>query len=1129
MNGLRKLLVIFLVSVAFCSGIIAQSLVTLVALVPESAQELDEFLEDLSKQTVFQHSEIILMNKYTDPRLYEVIANHQKRHPAIRQFPCLASLEYASLLNAVALLSSGKYFFIAHTGNRYKPDMLATLCNILEQYPDFDGVYGDYYESSTQPTHFQEGQGVHITLPECIQALMRSPLLPGPAALWKRSLHNRVGYFRQDFQELASWEFLNRAISRGARFVKIPGIWAIHFEGEWKNKNFDAYEKELQTGADLYTDFWNNQYAQCTEKPMVIVIPSYNNAASCCENLQSVFNQRYANYRIIYIDDASTDNTAQLVQDFIRVHGQQHRVTFIQNTERKGAGANKYYGAQLCLDHEIYIDLDGDDRLAHEYVLAHLNRLYANPDIWVTYGQFIYYPTGSPGWACKLADDVVQSNTVRRHDWVTTALRTFYAGLFKKVDPSYLQLDGKFVPMASDLAFMFCIMEMAGKHSVFVPEILYIYNVTTNLNDATVNRDLQLDLGMKLRAKKPYQPLTHYRQQKKIYITPGFAGDLFNITSPVFNRDGGIEHTYRLRQVLQEKGYELEQTTSFAQCGEAEAVICFEVPTLSELKHLLKYPKEKRILFLWEPPTVLPQSYDKRLHEFFGKVYTWADDLVDNKKYFKFYYPVWRPMIDRIVDFDQKRFCTMIACNKYSNHSQELYSKRKEVIEFFEQYHPADFALYGRGWDGNTYKTYKGTIERKIDCLPQYKFCFCYENLAGMNGYVTEKIFDVMRAGCVPIYWGANNITQYVPQNCFIDRRNFASHQELYEFLKNMSRSQYEDYIRHIDQFMKSSQVQNFTIENFVSLATSLVTGTVPLPEQKPQPIMENNPVYDEQKMYFVTAANAGYFVPLLNLIGSLHRVDFENIGCIAVFDLGLTPEQKDTLQRIEKVKLYEVEQVNPDILKPFNTRAWGKPVPGWYAWKPVIIKQALDIFPSLLYIDAGTTIYRSLEPLFSHIKYIGYFFHSGSPWHMGRMITDYVSKKFQLDSELMAWLFDEDTYGLEGGLMGITREVYEDFVKPMYELARDDLQAFADDGSRGFGNARHDLTLFSLFALRNNMTIYQHFKNPKEDIMICKVTGNEPFHIACNAQDRTEKTHIYASRFDVDLARFTPYIHWRK
>jgi len=242
-----------------------------------------------------------------------------------------------------------------------------------------------------------------------------------------------------------------------------------------------------------------------TEKPFVVVIPSYNNAAWYQRNLDSVLSQNYQNFRVIYIDDASPDGTGALVKNYIQ--GKEDQVTFIQNRKRVGALANKYKGVWLADPKEIIVDLDGDDWLNNEYVLAHLNEIYSDPAVWVTYGQFIYYPCKTPGWAAQVSDETIKQNGFREDTWVTTALRTFYAGLFHKIKKEDLLLNGEFFPMAGDLAFMFPIVEMAGEHSRFIPEVLYVYNVTTMINDVVRNPDYQSQLGWLIRERKKYLPI----------------------------------------------------------------------------------------------------------------------------------------------------------------------------------------------------------------------------------------------------------------------------------------------------------------------------------------------------------------------------------------------------------------------------------------------------------------------------------------------------------------------------------------------------------------------------------------------------------------------------------------------
>ncbi len=89
---------------------------------------------------------------------------------------------------------------------------------------------------------------------------------------------------------------------------------------------------------------------------------------------------------------------------------------------------------------------------------------------------------------------------------------------------------------------------------------------------------------------------------------------------------------------------------------------------------LIQYPKEKLILFLWEPPATMPQDYDVEYHKYFGKIYTVLDTLVDNNKYFKIHYPVLYPMTKDIVPFENKKLCAMVASFGYSRAPNALYA-----------------------------------------------------------------------------------------------------------------------------------------------------------------------------------------------------------------------------------------------------------------------------------------------------------------------------------------------------------------------------------------------------------------------------------------------------------------------
>ena len=242
-------------------------------------------------------------------------------------------------------------------------------------------------------------------------------------------------------------------------------------------------------------------------KTFVVIIPSYNNKDWYQKNLDSVCFQDYQNYRVIYIDDASSDGTATLVERYIKEKKLQAKVSLIQNKTRHLALANLYQAIHSCKPHEIIITVDGDDWLSSDKALSYLNTIYADPDVWMTYGQFIYYPEERHGYAELVPQEVLLKNRIREHPGGPTHLRTFYATLFQKIHKEDMLYNGNFFPMAWDVAFLLPIMEMAGTHSRFIPDVLYVYNTSTALHDHVVNPSLQAALDAIIRKQKKYQPI----------------------------------------------------------------------------------------------------------------------------------------------------------------------------------------------------------------------------------------------------------------------------------------------------------------------------------------------------------------------------------------------------------------------------------------------------------------------------------------------------------------------------------------------------------------------------------------------------------------------------------------------
>lgn len=254
------------------------------------------------------------------------------------------------------------------------------------------------------------------------------------------------------------------------------------------------------------------------QKPFVIVIPSYNNSCYVEKNLRSVFEQNYRNFRVIYIDDCSTDDTYEKVRAYVAQHKLDARVTLIHNDKNQGALSNYYRAIHTCKNYEIVVSLDGDDFLAHDNVLVKLNQLYSTNDVWMTYGNYLDYPTYKRKVVTckKIPDSVIRHNNFRKYQWVSSHLRSFYAGLFKQIKLEDLLYKGRFFPMGGDLAMMFPLLEMAGKHALFIHDILYLYNRTNPLNDHKTNFALQQECAEFIRKQRAYARLKELSLRDKV-------------------------------------------------------------------------------------------------------------------------------------------------------------------------------------------------------------------------------------------------------------------------------------------------------------------------------------------------------------------------------------------------------------------------------------------------------------------------------------------------------------------------------------------------------------------------------------------------------------------------------------
>lgn len=266
-------------------------------------------------------------------------------------------------------------------------------------------------------------------------------------------------------------------------------------------------------------------------------------------------------------------------------------------------------------------------------------------------------------------------------------------------------------------------------------------------------------------------------------------------------------------------------------------------------------PAGRAYVYLYENPLIRPLNRDRVALSRYARWFTWDGELLGDPRAVRLPYPnrfetaAWTDPTERPL------FCVLVASNKALAifDPRDQYQARVRILDWYERAAPRDFHLYGRGWERpaalpgrwgrirnqfrklwhrlrpavSPYATWRGPVDDKIALLRRARFCLAHENCRDLPGYVTEKLFDCFRAGCVPVYIGPAEIADLVPPGCFIDGRAFATPSALDAHLRSIDDDAYRAYQARIQAFLASPQAHPFSQENFVETVVRAIVADV--------------------------------------------------------------------------------------------------------------------------------------------------------------------------------------------------------------------------------------------------------------------------------------------------------------
>jgi hypothetical protein len=128
---------------------------------------------------------------------------------------------------------------------------------------------------------------------------------------------------------------------------------------------------------------------------------------------------------------------------------------------------------------------------------------------------------------------------------------------------------------------------------------------------------------------------------------------------------------------------------------------------------------------------------------------------------------------------------------------------------------------YGKTLNNKNLPDDKGILTKQ-EIISSYKFTIAFENAIATD-YVTEKFFQPLIAGSVPVYLGAPNIEEFAPgDNCYINVNSFTSVKLLADYILELDNNdeKYEEYLKWKERPLRDSFLSKTALDKGSPLVT---------------------------------------------------------------------------------------------------------------------------------------------------------------------------------------------------------------------------------------------------------------------------------------------------------------------
>jgi glycosyltransferase involved in cell wall biosynthesis len=222
----KHLFVIFVFYISYVNGVPRVSIITSVY---NGDMFIEGFMADIVRQTIFNQCELIMINANSPGNEESVIKQYMEKYSNIIYVKLDHDPGLYGVWNMAIRMSTSELITNANLDDRLKADSIEVHAESLEANPEIDLVYSNNYITKVANSTFENPNALAlINYPEFSRKAMLL-CLPDNHPMWRKSIHERFGFFESKYKATGDFEMWLRAVEKGSQFLKILGIYGLFY------------------------------------------------------------------------------------------------------------------------------------------------------------------------------------------------------------------------------------------------------------------------------------------------------------------------------------------------------------------------------------------------------------------------------------------------------------------------------------------------------------------------------------------------------------------------------------------------------------------------------------------------------------------------------------------------------------------------------------------------------------------------------------------------------------------------------------------------------------------------------------------------------------------------------------